>query len=249
MGDLICELKNISAEKYLPRFKDSSIDMILTDLPYNISKKSGFKSIGTKGIERFAISTDYGAWDKSTLKEHFELLENVFKESYRILKDGGCCVCFYDMWKISFLKEILKKEGFKMLRIIEWVKTNPVPLNSKTFYLSNSREFAIACVKKGKPKFMDKYHNGLFYYPIHRDDGKRIHPTQKSLKLMKTLIELHTDEGDSILDMFAGSATTSLAALMSKRNSYGSEKSRIYYQAAMKRIDSYKKKYDGILTV
>jgi DNA modification methylase len=143
------------------------------------------------------------------------------------------------MWKTESLVGIISdatRGKMKMFRLIEWIKTNPVPLNSKAFYLSNAREIAVACVKGGKPKFNGKYHSGVFSYPIHRDGGKRLHPTQKPLKLMCDLIELHTDKGDVVLDPFAGSATTLIAAAKLKRGAIGCEIDPAYYAAASERI-------------
>ena len=54
---------------------------------------------------------------------------------FRVLKNGGTLIVFFDIWKITPLKEIMEKIGFKQIRFIEWIKTNPQPLNSKINYL------------------------------------------------------------------------------------------------------------------
>ena len=104
--------------------------------------------------------------------------------------------------------------------MIEWIKTNPQPLNSKTNYLTNSREIAITCIKGSKPTFNSKYDNGIYHYPLQ--GGKnRFHPTQKSLKLFEDLIEKHSNEGDTVLDTFLGSGTTLIACKNTNRNFKG----------------------------
>ena len=58
------------------------------------------------------------------------------------MKVQGTIICFYDIWKIESLKNILETK-FKQIRFIEWIKSNPVPINSKVNYLTNCREVAI----------------------------------------------------------------------------------------------------------
>ena len=86
--------------------------------------------------------------------------------------------------EITPLKEILEKEGFKQIRYIEWIKTNPQPLNSSTNYLTNCREIALVGIKKSKPTFNSKYDNGIYEFPLQ--GGKnRFHPTQKVYHYLK----------------------------------------------------------------
>lgn len=129
----------------------------------------------------------------------------------------------------------MKKANFKQIRFIEWIKTNPVPLNSKTNYLTNSREIAILGVKVGKPTFNSKYDNGIYKYPICQDKG-RFHPTQKPLALIEELIVKHSNEGDTVLDCFSGSGTTAVAAYKEKRNFFGCELSKEYFEKSILRL-------------
>lgn len=131
----------------MSKIDDKSVSLILTDPPYEISRDSNYAKsapIG-KDTDRFRISIDFGDWDK---QEAFDI-GSMIKESYRCLKDGGYIVCFYDLWKIGVVKDAMIKVGFKQIRFIEWIKTNPVPINSKTNYLTNAREVAV-CGVKGK---------------------------------------------------------------------------------------------------
>ena len=158
-----------------------------------------------------------------------------------MLRKGGTLICFYDLWKLTTLKEYLEKAKFKQLRFIEWLKTNPVPLNSKTNYLTNAREIAILGVKGGRPTFHSEYDNGIYKYPICHDKG-RFHPTQKPLALIEELIKKHSEEGDVVVDCFSGSGTTAVAANNTGRNFIGCELSKEYYDKSIKRIkESYHK--------
>ena len=130
---------------------------------------------------------------------------------YKKLRDGGTCIIFFDLWKLTPLKELMEKHKFKQLRFIEWIKTNPQPINSRVNYLTNSREIALLGVKKGKPTFNSEYDKGIYEFPI-QGGKKRFHPTQKSIKLFEDLIKKHSNEGDLVVDTFLGGGTTAIAS-------------------------------------
>jgi len=232
----------------LKKIENSTVDLILTDPPYIISRKSGMnnqfnsETPDKKFGNRFAIQTDYGDWDSSFT---LEILHKFIQEYYRVLKPGGTCIIFFDLWKIESLKELLEDSKFYKLRFIEWIKTNPVPINSKISYLTNSREMAICCNKKGKSTFNSKYDNGIYTYPIYQGARgiDRIHPTQKSLPLFEELIKKHTNENDLVLDTFGGSATTYIASINTKRACISCEVDVNYYEKALKRIKYHMEKF------
>ena len=144
-------------------------------------------------------------------------------------------ICFYDLWKLTILKGYFEEAHFRQLRFIEWIKTNPMPINGKINYLTNSREIAVVGVKKSKPVFHSEYDNGVYSYPICRDKG-RFHPTQKPIALMEDLITKHSNKGDLILDCFAGSASTAIAAYNLDRDFVGCELSKEYYDKSILRL-------------
>jgi hypothetical protein len=73
-------------------------------------------------------------------------------------------ICFYDLWKIFSLKKWFEEAGFKQIRFIEIIKTNPVSINSKLNYLTNAREIALTGVKGSKPSFKSEYDNGIYNF-------------------------------------------------------------------------------------
>jgi len=226
------KILNADAYEVMQQIASNSIDLVLTDPPYAISRPTGFKSV-KNGLKRFAVSMDFGDWDQTEID-----LKRLSQDLFRIIKPSGTVIVFYDLWKITNLASALEVAGFKQLRFIEWVKTNPVPLNSKRNYLTNSREIAVLAVKGGKPVFNDSYHNGIYSYPIPNGKGrdKRIHPTQKPLSLFEDLIEKHSQEGAVVFDPFLGSGTTAVAAIGKNRDFFGCEKDEEYYKAAKNRI-------------
>ena len=265
------DIKNVDGLQYLTTVADNSIDLILTDPPYIISKESGMNThynkvkaneenkvefvkkeeewetyktennitddkkkdnylkYGTIYGKKYCVKTDFGEWDNDFTMDK---LEAFIAEYYKKLKNGGTLIIFFDLWKITHLKEIMEKYKFKQIRFMEWIKTNPQPLNSKVNYLTNCREIALLGIKGTKPTFNSKYDNGIYMYPLQ--GGKnRFHPTQKSLTLFEELIKKHSNEGDVVLDTFLGGGTTALAAKNTKRKFKGCEISKEYVEKVM----------------
>jgi len=168
----------------------------------------------------------------------------LISEYYRVLKDGGTLIIFYDIWKISYLKELAEKYKFKQPRICMWLKSNPVPINSKTNYLSNSIEYFFTFTKGKNPTFNSEYDNGIYKYPLcHgkeriRIDGKASHPTQKPLALISDLIIKHSKPGDIILDTFAGTGTAAHASILNNRDYIMIEKDITYFNIMKNRIEN-----------
>ena len=204
------------------------------DRENNLQKlKSDYLKYGSIYGKKYAVTTDYGDWDSQFTLEKLGMF---LKHFHRILRDGGTCIVFFDLWKITNLKDMMEGEKFKQIRLVEWIKTNPQPINSSVNYLTNCREIALLGIKKSKPTFNSKYDKGIYKYPLQ--GGKdRFHPTQKSLPLFEDLIQKHSNEGDIVLDCFAGSATTAIAAIKTNRRFTGCESNEEYFSKAEERID------------
>ena len=229
--------ENRESLDFLRGLEKKSVDLGLIDPPYIISKVGGFANIGEKGVHKLSVyRTNHGEWDYESQFSMQDMEANVH-EYYRILKDGGTFITFCDLWKLSRIKEMMERAKFKQIRFIEWIKTNPVPINSKRNYLTNSREVALLGVKKGKPTFHSEYDRGIYHHAICQDKG-RFHPTQKPLKLMEELIAKHSNPGDIVVDSFAGSATTLVAAKSLNRQYLGCEVDAECYQKALDRLNN-----------
>lgn len=119
------------------------VDMILTDPPYNISRKNNFHTIGRNGI-------DFGKWDKEF--DQTSWLTNIHK----IIKNGGSIIIFNDWRNLGLIAQKLEKEGFIIKDILRWIKPNPMPRNTTRRYVTDY-EFAIwATHHKGKWTFNKK---------------------------------------------------------------------------------------------
>ncbi len=224
-------IEHEDAFNMLTSIKPNSVDLILTDPPYTISRSTGFQDV-VNGVQRFAVSMDFGEWDKDIID-----LDKLARLSYQSLKKHGAIIVFYDLWKITNLAEALNRAGFVQLRLIVWEKTNPVPLNSKRNYLTNSREIAVLGVKHSKPTFHSDYDNGVYRHAIpNGKDGGRFHPTQKPIDLMQQLIEKHSNPGELVVDPFLGGGSTAIAAWRCGRNFMGCDISEKYIRVAQERI-------------
>lgn len=232
---------NKDCQEYIKKIQSNSIDLILIDPPYLISKDSNFKSFSEKTTDqmkkKYNISIDFGEWDKESIDWDFLL-----SEYYRVLKNSGTIIIFYDSWKSTELKFFAEKNKFKQPRIGMWVKTNPVPINSKINYLSNAVEYFFTFVKKSKPTFNSKYDNGIYNYPICHGKERYNHPTQKPLSLISELIKKHSNEGDLVLDTFAGTGTTAHACLNLNRKYIMIERDENYFNIMKDRINNLLKK-------
>lgn len=272
--DSSIEIDNVEGMQYLSTIANGSIDLILTDPPYIISKETGMNAhyntvkqneenniefvkteeewstykekngilddsnkdnyirYGTIYGKKYCVKTDYGEWDSEFKMENMDMF---ISEYYKKLKNGGTIIIFFDIWKISYLKEMMERHKFKQIRFIEWIKTNPQPLNSSVNYLTNCREIALLGVKGTKPTFHSKYDNGIYMYPLQ--GGKyRFHPTQKSITLFEELIKKHSNENDTVLDTFLGGGTTAFACRNTGRKFKGCEISAEYYSKVMERL-------------
>ena len=230
-------LINDDCFNYFKNIENKSVDLILVDPPYLISKKSNFKSYSDKAnsdiITKYGShSIDFGDWDKEEID--WDLL---FKEYYRVLRKGGTLVLFYDIWKSSIIKEFAAKNKFKQPRIGQWLKNNPVPVNSKINYLSNCSEYFFTFVKDKNAIFNSEYDNAIYNYPLCHGKERLEHPTQKPLSLITKLIEKHSNPGDLVLDCFAGTGTTGHACSLIDRKFILIEKEQKYFNIIEERLN------------
>lgn len=228
---------NSDSFEYLKNIESNSIDLILTDPPYLISKESNFKNYSDSASHLMKTKygkheIDFGDWDKDPLD-----LNILMKEFYRVLRKGGTLIIFFDIWKSSIIKESAEIYKFKQPRIGIWLKNNAVPINSKVNYLSNAQEFFFSFVKDKNPTFNSKYDNGVYNFPLCHGKERLEHPTQKPLKLFEELIIKHSNEGDIVLDPFSGTGTTAEACINLKRKFICIERDKKYYDLSMRRLN------------
>jgi len=214
-GDCLEEMNNIP---------DGSVDMVLTDPPYNIARDNNFQTMGRAGI-------DFGEWDKN-----FDLFSYI-DECYRVISKNGSFIVFNDWKNLGSISSYAEKLGFITKDMIRLEKTNPMPRNRDRRYITDYECAIWFVMPKSKWTFNrqdEKYQRPKFVCSI----DKGLHPTQKSLKLMKELILIHTNEVDVVLDPFMGSGTTGVACKNLNRDFIGIELDEGYFKIAQDRIES-----------
>jgi len=208
----------------LKRLPDNSVDLVLTDPPYNASnsnikcKKKSYNSINEK-------------WDKNFKINNFSL------EFYRILKKSSSLLIFCSHHTIKdFLIEFDTK--FRLQQIIHWEKSNAFPGLAKVY--TYSIQYCLWYIKNNPYKFNKKYaKKDIIKIPICCGHERLNHPAQKPINLFSKLLKVHSNENDVILDPFMGSGTTAIACLELNRKYIGFEIDEEYYKLAQERIDIY----------
>lgn len=226
-----CRLYHDDAFKCLSKLADNSIDLILTDPPYNLRPYS------TGNMEfswRSTINNDLEEWDQGfnpiDLKEEF----------MRILKPTGniMAFCSYNLigqWHTTF------DPLFDTFQFFVWHKTNPVPKFRKAGFL-NSCELIVCMWNKGhvwnfgKQNEMHNFFEGPICMGVERLKNPK-HPTQKPVALLEHLLKIASNPNDVILDPFMGVGSTGVAAIKNGRNFIGIELNHDYYKAAKERIN------------
>lgn len=216
--------------------KSHSVDLILTDPPYNIAKYSTGNIILPN---RTPLNNNIAEWDQVEINPIDFLSE--FK---RILKPTGNIFIFTSYNLLGKWHDVFDKE-FDTFQFFIWHKTNPVPKIYKNGFL-NSCELIICLWNKGHTWNFTKQNemHNFFESPIcmrpERLKNPK-HPTQKPVKLLQHLIKIASNEGDTVYDPFMGVGSTGVACLKLNRNFIGCEIDKTYFEAAKNRIEKEKK--------
>lgn len=194
---------------------DKSINLVLTDPPYN-------NTMGRAGL-------DFGEWDKNA--DIFSYI----KECSRILNKNGSLIIFNAWANLGDIAKFAESYNFVTKDMLRLEKSNPMPRNRDRRYVTDYECAVWFTMPNAKWTFNrqdSNYQRPKFVCSI----DKGLHPTQKSLKLMEEIIKIHSNENDIIVDCFAGSGTTLLAAKNLNRQFIGIEKEKEYYDIAVRRL-------------
>ena len=249
MTKIINKIENGDSVEILKRIPDKSFDLVFADPPYNMQ-------IGEKLTRPDDSKVDgvNDKWDQFSSFEHYDKFSKSWlKECKRILKDSG------SMWVIGTYHNIfrlgyhLQNLNYWILNDVIWRKNNPMP-NFKGTRFTNAHETLIWASKNKKSRYTFNYQSlkclnddlqmrSDWILPICngkerlKEDGKKIHSTQKPEALLHRIILATTNKGDSIFDPFLGTGTTAVVAKKLGRKYFGVEKDKKYFQAAKQRIN------------
>ncbi|MDC2998353.1 site-specific DNA-methyltransferase [Candidatus Pelagibacter sp.] len=253
-----------NCEKILKSFPKKSIDLIIADPPYNLSKGSilefknnkqqkGFGGNWTKIIE---------SWDNKELIEYFLFTYNWIEKCKDVLKDTGSMWIHGTYHNIGIINFILQLLDIEIINEVIWYKRNSFP-NLRGRRLTASHETILWChtgkkkrkyffnydfskksfFKEDFLKFQNKQMRTVWDIPNNksRDElayGK--HPTQKPERLIDRMIKLSSKKNNLMLCPFSGSGTECLVAYKNKLNFIGIENNKKYLNISKKRLKNYK---------
>jgi len=226
----------MDAIEFLKKIPDNSVDLVLTDPPYNLRWKQQIELHGRKAF--YHNYEELKGWDKINKEFYFKL----FNEFDRIVKDNGSIIIFAKTELVTWIMEAGLVNNFDYKATINYVKSNPVPQVRKKNYCSSFETICWLVRWNDKKcnftfnfKSQKEMHN-FIVMPICSGNERTKHPTQKPLKLISHLLEIHSNKKDIILDCFMGSGTTAVACKQLGRNFIGCDISEEYVKIANKRL-------------
>ncbi|QUJ68074.1 site-specific DNA-methyltransferase [Photobacterium sp. GJ3] len=215
------------AVKWLSTLDSESVDLIITDPPYESLEKH--RKIGT--TTRLKVS-------KSSSNQWFDIFPNqrfeeLLLEIYRVLKKNSHFYLFCDQETMFVIKPIAEKVGFKFWKPIIWDK---VCIGMGYHY--RARHEYILFFEKGKRKLNDL---GMPDILTHKRVFKG-YPTEKPVSLLEVLVTQSSKEGELVIDPFFGSGSTLMAADNLKRRFKGNDISSAAHEHFRQRILPVSKK-------
>lgn len=243
-------------------FPDSSIDLIIADPPYNLSKGGEWK--WDNSVELHGMGGNWNKvmqeWDNFTFETYMIFTKAWLTEAKRILKPTASMWIFGTYHNIGMINVICQMLDIEIINEVIWYKRNSIP-NLSGRRLTASHENIIWCHKGNskKRKYYFDYEfskNGNFEEDLLKNNGKQMrtvwdipnnkekreleygkHPTQKPLRLLKRIINISSKKGDICLSPFSGAGSECLAAKELNRKFIGFEIDKEYYEISLKRLN------------
>lgn len=192
----------------LKSFPDACIDLVVTDPPY---------------LVRYRDRTH-----RTIRNDDNAQVLNAFADVFRVLKPDSFCVSFYGWSAVDTFLAVWRAAGFRPVGHIVWAKNYA----SRTGYLKATHEQAYL-LAKGRPPEPAVPLSDVQPWTY---TGNRAHPTEKAVAILRPLVEGFSRPGDLVLDPFAGSGSTAVAAALSGRHYVGIELEDHYCQHARRRL-------------
>ena len=224
----------------LNNIDDESVDLIITDPPYNLGKFMKYRQTNLKQLR----SNFFGSagWDDDEYEEWVDHMDKFFENASRVLKKRGSIIVFMSIIKVESIISIAQKHGLYYKTTGVWHKTNPMPRNMNLHFV-NSTEAWVYFTSKSKTGTFNN--NGQVIHDFfetsltpsnEKKHGK--HPTQKPENLIEKFVSILSNEGDTVLDCFMGSGTTGVVSKRLGRKFIGIELNDEYFDIAKKRIEN-----------
>lgn len=222
----------------MKKIDENSIDLVLTDPPYNLGLFMKNRATNLKAMR----SNYFGAagWDNLDFEEWKSSMNDMFEQLSRIVKEGGSLIVFMSIIKVETIIQLAESHGFYYKTTGIWHKKNPMPRNMNLHFINSTEAWIYFIYKKRTGTFNNngKAIHDFFETSVtpkgERKYGK--HPTQKPVQLMEKFVKILSNEHDTVFDPFMGSGSSGVAALLNNRKFIGADTNPEYCEIAEKRL-------------
>lgn len=222
------------AYKLIKELEDNSIDLIVTDPPYDIE---GLQDVGGSygsGILKDRPEGYLNELKNKGLDQGLDI--KILDDFCRVLKKINIYIWCSKQQLLTYFDYFVKNKKCNF-ELIVWAKSNPIPFCG-THYLCD-KEYCLYFWEQGA-KIQVPFERGktVYFSKTNTDDKRDFgHPCIKPIELIESFILNSSQEGDFVLDAFVGSGTTALAAKHTKRNFIGFEIDKNYFEKAVDRLN------------
>ena len=241
-----CEIYNDSMQNW-KKYPIQKAQLIIADVPYNVGSNfygsnpmwynGGDNSNGeSKLAGKAAFYSDYNF----NLYEYFHFCSQLMRKEPKRGGERGkasqapCMIVFCSFEQIPTLIKAAEKHGFVHNIPLIFCKNYSPQVLKANMRVVGATEYAILFYRSYLPKFRNNGKMIFNWFPWEQDKNiPKIHPAQKPIAVLKRLIEIFTDEGDTVIDPCCGSGSTGRACMELKRNFYGFEISKEFYNRAV----------------
>ena len=223
--------------------------LIIADIPYNLgnnayaSNPAWYKDGDNKNGESNLAGKEFFDTDNDFRPAEFmHFCSTMLKQESKPKKvegearqkgDAPCMIVFCAFDQQMYLIELAARYGLKNYINLVFRKNFSAQVLKANMKVVGNCEYGLIFYRERLPKF---YNNGKMIFNCidwpRDNDSIKIHPTQKPVELLKTLIKIFTDEGDVVIDPCAGSGSTLIAAEEINRKAYGFEIKKDFYLQA-----------------
>lgn len=222
--------------------------LIIADVPYNIGKNaygsnpSWYIGGDNKNGESELAGKEFFDTDKDFRPAEFmHFCSTMLRKEPKEKGAAPCMVLFCEFEQQFYFIELAKRYGLNNYINLVFRKNFSAQVLKANMRVVGNCEYGLILYKEKLPKFNNNGKMVFNCFDVIRDtESEKLYPTQKSLPLLKTLIELFTDPGDVVIDPVAGSGSSLVAALELGRKAYGFEIKKNFYKDAVKWIDEVK---------
>lgn len=219
--------------------------LVIADIPYNLgnnayaSNPQWYKDGDNKNGESELAGKAFFDTDKDfRIAEFMHFCNHMLIKEPKEAGKSPAMIVFCAFEQIPMLCEYAQKYGFKHSYPLVFIKDFSAQVLKANMKIVGATEYAMVFYRDKLPKFNNNGKMVFNWFNWEKDGNEvpKIHPTQKPVKVLKRLIEIFTDVGDTVIDPVAGSGTTLKAAAELSRNAYGFEIKKDFYKAAKEKM-------------